>query len=51
MAQQHHAHGFIRFLAWPGGMQAGVIHMEHTSWDNNYACDLIELGVIGFLLR
>jgi O-antigen ligase len=38
---------------WHGqeGSQAGVIHMGHTSWDNNYACDLIELGVIGFLLK
>jgi O-antigen ligase len=38
---------------WHGqeGWQADIIHSGHTSWDNNYAGDLIELGTIGFLLE
>jgi O-antigen ligase len=38
---------------WHGqeGSQADIIHMGHTSWDNNYAGDLIELGTMGFLLE
>ena len=38
---------------WYGqeGWQASMVTIGHTSWDNNYACDLIELGVVGSALE
>jgi hypothetical protein len=38
---------------WAGeeGSQASIVQIGHTSWDNNYACDLIELGLVGFGLE
>jgi O-antigen ligase/polysaccharide polymerase Wzy-like membrane protein len=33
------------------GWSSSVTKIGHTSWDNNYASDLIELGVVGFLLE
>lgn len=33
-----------------GAQQGGTaVKLGYTSWDNNYACDLIELGFLGFL--
>ena len=38
---------------WYGteGWSASVSKIGYTSWDNNYACDLIELGVVGLALE
>ncbi|HZM05596.1 MAG TPA: O-antigen ligase family protein [Candidatus Saccharimonadales bacterium] len=37
---------------WSGeGSQASIAQIGHTSWDNNYACDLIELGVLGLTME
>jgi hypothetical protein len=33
------------------GAHAGVLHTGHTSWDNNYAADLIELGLVGLVIE
>jgi len=30
------------------GYTSSMIKIGFTSWDNNYACDLIELGIVGF---
>jgi O-antigen ligase len=36
---------------WHGeeGSTSSITKIGFTSWDNNYACDLIQLGILGFL--
>ena len=38
---------------WYGteGWSSSVSKIGYTSWDNNYACDLIELGMVGLVLE
>jgi O-antigen ligase len=33
------------------GATSSISKIGYTSWDNNFACDLIELGVAGFVLE
>lgn len=33
------------------GAQANIIKIGHTSWDNHYACDLIECGLVGLAVE